>query len=84
MNWTDIPEARSKQVAAIGRDSSTRTTAIRYRGGAPFDYLYHNVSEEQHNRLLGAESLGGHLHAHFKSKFQFTKVDREPKHEVIL
>jgi len=76
MNWTEIPEKRSKQVAAIGRDAVTKTTSVRFRSGAPFDYHYHNVSEEQHNRFIAAESLGSHLAAHFKNKFQFTKTDR--------
>ena len=76
MNWTEIPETRSKQVAAIGRDASSKTTAIRYRGGAPYDYHYHDVEQADHDRFIAAQSLGSHLHQHFKGKVRFTKVDR--------
>jgi hypothetical protein len=78
MNWTEVSKERSGQVAAIGRDSATKTTGFRFRNGNPIDYLYHNVSEEQHGRLLASLSLGSHHFQHFKSKFELTRVDRTP------
>lgn len=78
MQWTAISKERSSQVAEVGRDSAAKTTGFRFRNGKPVDYLYHDVSEDQHGHLMAAPSLGGHHHHHFKNKFEFTKVDRTP------
>ena len=51
---------KSSQIESVGHDPETSTLAIRFKSGGT--YHYQNVSADQHNDLVSAESVGSHFH----------------------
>ncbi len=61
----------SGQIESVGHEGDI--LAVKFKGG-PAVYHYHGVTPQQHQELLKAESLGGHLHKHIKGKFKVVKI----------
>lgn len=57
---------KSSQVKAIGYDEDTKTLAVQFQRGTGAVYHYPNVSPEQHQAFVNAESIGGHFGKHIK------------------
>lgn len=66
-----MQEVKSSTISHVGYDRSTHELRIRFtRGG---EYLYKGVSEEEHQALMAAESIGKHFQAHIRPQHAGTK-----------
>lgn len=77
---------KSDQIGAVGYDPATSTLAVQFKPRMPTGtmmpvYLYPEVTAEQHAAFVGAESLGKHHSAHFKSR-PFKSYPAEPMPEA--
>ena len=70
----EMKPVTSSQIESIGHDPATNTMAIKFKGGGLYHYA--NVKPEQHQQLLGAESIGSHFGKNFKknSSHPYTKI----------
>jgi hypothetical protein len=68
----DMTPVKSSSVEAVGYDPGRRALAVRFKGGAV--HVYHDVKPEQHQQLLGAESVGKHFAKHIRNGFKSTKL----------
>lgn len=62
---------KSSNIKALEYDPKTNDLTIVFNSGGT--YIYHEVSADEHDALLVAESVGKHFHATIKTK-KFTKV----------
>jgi len=64
----------SSQIDAIGHDPETNTLKVVFKGGNAYEYA--NVTAEQFDDFLNADSIGKHFGAHFKNNgsHPYTKV----------
>lgn len=74
----DMQDVKSSQVKQVGYDPATKTLAVSFTRGAGAIYHYPNVSPEDHQKFLKADSLGIHFGQHIKSlpfeKFEQQKI----------
>lgn len=56
----------SSNIAAVGYDEEKKLLRVHFKNGGRYDYS--DVSREEYDGLLGAESIGRHLNTHIKSK----------------
>ncbi len=63
---------KSSAISAIGHDPATNTLRVEFSSGHAYDYS--NVTAEDHAALMGAKSLGGHFHKHFRTR-EYSKLD---------
>lgn len=72
----------STQLAAVGYDPESKTMAVQFhpsksRGEAEGPvYHYTGVEQDDHDKLVGAESVGKHFAAHVKFSFPYEKQER--------
>lgn len=79
----DMTPVESSQISAIGHDPAKNVMAIQFHGrkGGQLTpgsvYHYQNVTPEQHQAFIGADSLGVHFGQHFKSNdnHPFKKIE---------
>lgn len=67
----------SSQISHIGHDPATSRMVVQFAKGGT-RYVYENVTAEQHEALVGSESVGSHFHTNFKSNpqdFPYSKHD---------
>lgn len=57
-----LTPVESSQIAAVGHAGDV--LAVRFKGGQLYHYT--GVSAEQHQALVGAESIGKHFNANFR------------------
>lgn len=62
----------SSAIKAVGYDAARRELHIKFASGAT--YAYHDVSPEEHEELMGADSIGGHLATKIKPGRDFRKL----------
>ena len=83
MTIVRLVDVDSTQIHSIGYDPETQTLAVRFtRGygekrGPGSLYHYANVTQEDYDAFLAAESKGRHFGATFKAhpeKFPYTKI----------
>lgn len=74
----ELTPVESNQVKAIGHDPATNTLAVQFKFGAGAIYHYPNVSAEQHQAFIGAESIGKHFGSHIKP-LAFEKYGKAPE-----
>jgi hypothetical protein len=67
----DMKPVKSSNVQAVGYDPASRTMRVQFNSGT---YDYADVAPEKHADLMAADSLGKHLHAHFKGQHETTPV----------
>lgn len=77
----ELTEVESGQVKAIGHDPATNTLAVQFKFGAGAIYHYPNVTAEQHQAFVGAESIGKHFGSHIKP-LDFEKYRKAPEPKV--
>lgn len=65
-----MTQVKSSNIKAIGYNPTTRTLTIEFNSGSTYDY--HDIGQEEHDALIGAESIGSHFHKHVRPK-KFTK-----------
>lgn len=65
----------SSNIVAIGYDAATQELEVEFRSGGI--YRYSGVSQEQHEALIKAESIGKHFQAEIRNKFPSSKVIEE-------
>ena len=59
---------KSSNIEGIWYDAHTQMLHVQFKGGSTYAYEY--VTQAEHEALMGAQSLGTHLHAHIKSKLK--------------
>lgn len=68
---------KSSQVKSVGYDHGTNTLAVQFTRGAGAIYQYPNVSADDYQKFIKAESIGVHFGKHIKP-LPFTKYAPEP------
>jgi hypothetical protein len=58
---------QSSHVHSIGYDEDKQELHVRYATGKT--YAYEGVSQDEHDDLMGASSIGSHLHNEIKPRF---------------
>jgi len=61
----------SSAVKAIGHDPKSRTLRVEFHSGGVYDYP--DISVEEHQAILDAQSIGRHLTKHIRHR-NFTKL----------
>ena len=61
----DLQPVNSSNIAAIGHDPEASQLHVAFKNGGT--YVYDGVSPDQHKALIEADSIGSHLHKHFRS-----------------
>jgi hypothetical protein len=72
---TEIPNmkpVKSSNVEAIGHNPHTLELHVRFKNGG--HYVYQGVLPEHHLTLLQAESIGKHIAAHIKGKYNHRRL----------
>lgn len=69
----DLIEVSSSNVAKVGHNPETNDLHVHFKNGG--HYVYSGVSPSQYADLVGAKSIGSHLHSIIKSKCAARKVD---------
>lgn len=72
MKLTSFP--KSSNVDGAHYDAASRTLTVKYKSGG--SYTYADVPAHHWNELQKAESVGKYLHAHIKSAYKGSKVER--------
>lgn len=67
-----LDPVESSNIKAIGHDPATNVLRVQFRSGATHDY--HGVTREQHQALIGADSIGGHFHRHIRQQHPNTRL----------
>lgn len=62
----------SSNIAAIGYDATKQELEVEFTSGGI--YRYTGVSQEQHDALIAAPSVGKHFGTEIKNKFPSVKV----------
>ena len=63
---------QSSNIRSIGHDPLTNTLEVEFVNGGV--YQYDGVPAEKHSALVGAESIGRHLHQHIKQNHAARKL----------
>lgn len=72
VSFTDV---ESSNVHSVGYNADTSELHVRFKGkGDPTHYVYANVSNEIHEALLRADSVGKYFAAFVKNRYECTKV----------
>ena len=66
---------KSGNIAEIGFDPATNTLAVLFKNGGLYHYA--GVDSAKHAALMGADSIGKHLHANIRGQHQHSKIDPE-------
>lgn len=62
----------SSNIKSIGHDPDKNELEVEFNGGAA--YRYSDVSADKYQKLLNADSLGKHFHAHIRNQHAVSKV----------
>lgn len=71
MTKPDMTPVKSSNIHSVGYSPEERALHVQFKSGA--HYRYDGVSPQQHQALVGAESVGKHLNQNIIGKFQHTK-----------
>ena len=55
----------SSQIKEVAYDEPTQTLYVRFKGNKK-TYSYHPVTQEEHNDMMKATSVGKYFHAHIR------------------
>ena len=61
----------SSNVKSVGYDPAEKTMAVEFKDGSV--YHYHDVESDTHEGLMGAKSIGSHLHKNIKGVYKVSK-----------
>lgn len=62
-------EVKSTNLVSIGYDEQTETLEIEFKGNRI--YRYQNVSKEEYNNLVNAESIGKYFNTNIKNEYMY-------------
>lgn len=65
---------KSSNIDSVGYDANTRTLGIKFKSGAEHHFM--NVSQQTHDDLVKAPSVGKHFHKAVRGKFQSAQVNQ--------
>lgn len=68
----EMVEVESSQIHSAGHDESTNTLFIKFRSG--HTYTYDNVTKQQYDDLMSANSPGKYLSMHIKPRHEATLI----------
>jgi hypothetical protein len=79
-----LHEVKSSQVKSVGFDHGTNTLAVQFARGTGAIYHYPNVTKDQYEAFINADSIGVHFGKHIKA-LPFTKyhVEKAPEHHPV-
>ena len=60
----DLVPVQSSNIRAVGHDPEANELHVEFKNGGK--YVYHAISADQHKALIGAKSIGSHLHTVIK------------------
>lgn len=66
---------QSSNVQSVGYTEATLTLEVRYKSGGLYQYV--GVTRDKYDALVNAESIGKHLHAQVKGKYQCIKIEEK-------
>lgn len=67
----EMKPVKSGNIEKIGYDAEAKMLHVAFRNGNV--YRYEDVDAEKHQKLMSADSVGGHLNAHIKGVHKFSK-----------
>ncbi len=70
----DLKPVKSSNIAAVGYDPDDQTLHVKFKESGAV-YTYADVPADDHEALMGADSIGKHFHANIRSKFNGNKVE---------
>ncbi len=70
----ELTPVESDAIRALGHDPATNELHVEFKHGGR--YVYQGVTAAEHEALMGAPSVGGHFHAHIKSRKLFRALPR--------
>ena len=65
----------SSNITAIGYDPEKQLMEVHFKNGSR--YRYAKVSLEDHEKFVGADSIGQHFHQHIRARFEGLKLTEE-------
>jgi len=67
---------KSSNITHVGFDPATKTLGVTFSSGQTYHYA--NVTQEQHDKMIAAESIGQHFFANFRNNkdHPFTKQEK--------
>lgn len=68
-----LKPVQSSNVQAVGYDPQARRLAVQFKGSGGI-YHYDGVEQSDHDKLIGAESIGSHFSQHIRGKFPHRQV----------
>ena len=68
----DMIPVESAGISAVGYDAKRRALGVRFKNGSM--HVYDGVSPDDHARLIGAKSIGGHFSQHIRNQYSSTKL----------
>ena len=68
----EMTPVTSSCLSAVGYDPVSATMRLQFASGATHDY--DGVTPEQHQALIGADSIGSHFQSHVRNRFPQRKV----------
>lgn len=71
----ELQPVESSNIEAVGHDAATNTLHVRFKSGATYHLA--NVTPEQHQAMISADSIGSHYHKNFRGnrKHPATKAE---------
>lgn len=76
----NMKEVKSSMLHSAGYDEGSKTVHVKYKADGP-TYHYHDVPQDEYDKLMAAESIGSHFGKHFRNAYKHTKIDPEKKEE---
>lgn len=65
---------KSSMITHARYSSDNKTLRVRFTSGKEYDY--HGVTEDDHSRLMSADSFGAYFSKHIRSGKRSTKVEK--------
>lgn len=75
----NMKEVKSSQISKIGYDPTAQKLRIQFKTGSEYDY--DGVSQEEHDELIGAESIGRHFGQKIRNVKEYVKVEKQKDSE---
>jgi hypothetical protein len=71
----NLRPVQSSNISKIGYDPETQLMEVHFKNGTR--YRYAKVPPEDHEKFVGADSIGTHFHQHIRSRFEGVKLTEE-------
>lgn len=71
----DLIPVESTAVEAVGYDATERELYVRFKGTSDGTYVYAEVSPQEYDDLLEADSIGGYVNREIKPRHPYRPLD---------